>query len=143
MTSDPEKKAIMDIPSTVDSLDHPAWCEPTECTAAGANEFHPETSPPAHWSSRYDCNPNRRPGRYPTEVAIQLVRFVDDPPQTDFVRVELGGFEERRSHYLRLDQGSSLRDALATLLTQAGAAHLMPGVVPTAERPVFGQEPGA
>jgi hypothetical protein len=103
--------------SATDVLSHPDWCEPSECTAAGHSEFHPESSPPAHWGHRHSCNP--QPGRYPTEVAIQLVRFIDDPPKTDFIRVELGSFEEMRSHYVRLAQGKAVRDALSTILIQA------------------------
>ncbi|ROO59580.1 hypothetical protein EDC02_1380 [Micromonospora sp. Llam0] len=96
---------------------HPDWCESAECTASGPSEFHPESSPPAHWGRRYACNP--QPGRYPTEVTLQLVRFVDDPPRTDFIRIELGSFEERRSHYVRLVQGEVMHDALAAVLAQA------------------------
>ncbi|MFV2013655.1 MULTISPECIES: hypothetical protein [unclassified Micromonospora] len=105
-----------ELPAPSDILDHPDWCDLNECTAGGPSEFHPESSPPAHWGHRHPCNP--QPGRYPTEVAVQLVRFVDDPPKTDFIRVELGSYEERRSHYLRLAQGAAMRDVLNVLLTQ-------------------------
>ena len=112
-------------------LNHPSWCEPTECTAAAPSQFHPERPPSAHWGRRRTCNPD--PGDYHTEVTLQLVRFTDDPPATDFLRVELGNVDERRSHYLRLLQGSELRDALTALLQEARSnqreAAAVPGTV--------------
>ena len=112
-------------------LNHPSWCEPSECAAGPPSQFHPETPPPAHWGRRWTCNPE--PGNYQTHVTIQLVRFADDPPATDFLRVELGNFDETRSHYLRLVQGAELRDALTALLQEARSnqreAAAVPGTV--------------
>lgn len=110
------------LQAATDDLSHPAWCDLSECTAGGPSEFHPESSPPAHWGRRHSCNP--KPGRYATEVAVQLVRFVDDPPKTDFIRVELGSFEEMRSHYVRLAQGKAVRDALNAILAQVEVSPL-------------------
>ncbi|MDG4795128.1 hypothetical protein [Micromonospora sp. WMMD1082] len=87
----------------------------------GYNGFHPELPPTAHCGHRHDCNP--RPGRYPTEAFLQLIQYVG-PPQTTFIRLELGGVDERRAHDAHPSQAKAICDALTAIVTRADA--LMP-----------------
>lgn len=119
------------------AVDHPSWCDPAQCTASGRGEFHPASPPPAHAGRRYVCKPP--PGRYGTEVTLQLVRYVDDDPAVDFVRLGLGDPEGRQSFYVRLSsQGEAIRDALGEILTTARESDAATGA-----GSVAGHEPGA
>ena len=129
-------------PAASGVLDHPSWCDPAECTAAGPSEFHPVSPPPAHRGRRHTCNPD--PGPNVTETAVQLVRFVEDPQPHDFVRLELGDSDGRQSYYVRFRQAEGMTDALTTILGQARGGWAGTGIStgPAGDH-ARGHEPGA
>jgi hypothetical protein len=102
-----------------DDPDHPPWCAPAECTAAGPTSFHPTLPPPAHAGRPFRCDPPT--GQYGTGLTLQLVRFTDDPQPADFVRLDVGDSEGRQTHYIRIHQAQAAHTALTDILNQAGA----------------------
>jgi hypothetical protein len=134
-------------PFKLDPKKCPAWCEPAECSAT-KSAFHPDSPPPAHRSRRISCNPGNI--RRATELAVQLVRFVDDPePPRDFVRLEVGDFDSRQSFHIQADQGWAQIDALTALLGVAGnpaetrLESTAPAEVDSGQLTPYGDEPGS
>jgi len=92
---------------------HKPWCDPRECTA-GFTDFHPDSSPPAHASRWFTCNP---PGeRQAVEVEMQLVEYVDDPKPRTFIRIARSDFEDRQVFHLTVDQGRAVNQTLSEIL---------------------------